>query len=136
MIYITGMANNRMYNKDKQTNQEVLEMEKFIKNIEMSKVLNLAELVEYKPGQVISQTLVQKPNFSITLFALSAGEGISTHTTPGDALVYILDGEAEITIGEETFYPSCGQTIIMPANIPHGLEAKKNFKMLLIIVKE
>jgi len=111
-------------------------MEKnFIKNIEFSKVLNLADLVEYKPGQVISQTLVQNPNFSITLFALGAGEGISTHTTPGDAMVYILDGEAEITIGDEIVNPSAGQTVIMPANIPHGLEARKSFKMLLIIVK-
>lgn len=111
-------------------------MEKnFIKNIEFSKVLNLADLVEYKPGQVISQTLVQNPGFSITLFALGAGEGISTHTTPGDALVYILDGEAEITIGTETVTPSAGETVVMPANVPHGLEARQSFKMLLIIVK-
>lgn len=109
-------------------------MDNLIKNIEFSKVLNLAELVEYKPGQVISQTLVQNSKVSITLFALSAGEGISSHTTPGDAMVYILDGEAEITIGDQTFTPSAGQTIIMPNNIPHGLEARKNFKMLLTII--
>lgn len=111
-------------------------MEKHLfKNIDFSKAICLADQVEYKPGQVISQTLVQNPHVSITLFALSAGEGISTHTTPGDALVYILDGEAEITIGGETVTPTTGQTVIMPANIPHGLEARKNFKMLLVIVK-
>lgn len=109
-------------------------MTNIIKNIEFSKVLNLADLVEYRPGQVISQTLVQNPKVSITLFALSAGEGISSHTTPGDALVYILDGEAEITIGDQTFNPGAGEAIVMPANIPHGLEARKDFKMLLTII--
>lgn len=108
---------------------------KFIKNIQFSKALNLADLVEYKEGQVVSQTFVQNPHVSMTLFAFSAGEGISTHSAPGDAMVYILDGEAEITIGDETVTASTGQVVIMPANIPHGLEARKNFKMLLILVK-
>jgi len=134
VILITELVNNRVYNLVKKDGGVIME-KNFIKNIEFSKVLNLADLVEYKPGQVISQTLVQTPNFSITLFALSAGEGISTHTTTGDAMVYILDGEAEITIGDKTVTPAAGQTVIMPANIPHGLEARKSFKMLLIIVK-
>ncbi|MFZ5944340.1 MAG: cupin domain-containing protein [Bacillota bacterium] len=111
-------------------------MEKrFIKNIEFSTALNLASLVEYKEGQVISRTLVQNPNMSMTLFAFSEGEGISTHSAPGDAMVYILDGEAEVTIGDTIVNTKAGEVVIMPADIPHGLEARKNFKMLLILVK-
>lgn len=110
-------------------------MEKtFIKNIPFSTALNLAEMVEYKGGQVISRTLVQNTSMSMTLFSLSAGEGISSHTSPGDAMVYILDGEGEITIGDKKITAKTGQAVVMPANIPHGLEARKDFKMLLILV--
>lgn len=108
--------------------------EKFFKNIEFSQPLDFAGLVEYKPGQVISLTLVQNKHVSMTLFAFSKGEGISTHSAPGDAFVYILDGCARITIGGATEIVSKGQAIIMPSNIPHGLEAEENFKMLLVVV--
>ncbi|NLW24257.1 MAG: cupin domain-containing protein [Clostridia bacterium] len=106
-----------------------------IKNIQFSKALNLADLVDYKEGQVVSLTFAQNPHVSITLFSLAAGEGISPHTSPNDAMVYMVDGEAEITIGEETITATAGQVVVMPKNIPHGLEAVKNFKMLLIQVK-
>lgn len=109
--------------------------QKFIKNIEFSKALQMASLVEYQPGKVISLTLVQNERVSITLFAFSQGEGISTHSAPGDALVYILDGEAEITVGDKIVNTGEGQVVVMPANIPHGLEARQNFKMLLIVIK-
>jgi len=109
---------------------------KIMKNIEASKVLNLSELVDYAPGQVVSKTIAQIPTVSITLFALDKGEGISTHTTAGDAMVQILDGEAEITIGDEVFNLKAGETIIMPYGIPHGLEARERFKMLLTVVKD
>lgn len=108
---------------------------KFIKNIEFSKALDFASLVDYKPGQVISLTLAQNDSVTLTLFAFGKGEGVSTHSAPGDAMVYMLDGTAEITIGEEKITASSGQTVIMPNNIPHGLEAVENFKMLLILVK-
>ncbi|MPM27923.1 hypothetical protein SDC9_74439 [bioreactor metagenome] len=109
--------------------------QKFIKNIEFSKALEMANLVEYQPGKVISLTLVQNERVSITLFAFGQGEGISTHSAPGDALVYIIDGEAEITVGDKTLNTGSGQVVVMPANIPHGLEARQNFKMLLVVVK-
>ncbi|MEG6586892.1 cupin domain-containing protein [Dendrosporobacter sp. 1207_IL3150] len=108
---------------------------KFIKNIEFSKALNLAGLVEYQQGRVVSLTLAQNSTISMTLFAFSKGEEISTHSAPGDAMVYILDGEAELTIGDTKVTARTGETVVMPADIPHGLEAVENFKMLLVVVK-
>ncbi len=106
-----------------------------MKNIAFSKVLNLEEMVSYQEGQVVSRTIAQLPTVSITLFALYKGEGISSHTAPGDAMVQVLDGEAEITIGDEVLTVKAGETVIMPADIPHALEAKEAFKMLLTVVK-
>lgn len=108
---------------------------KFIKNIEFGTALPLADLVNYQPGQVVSLTLVQNPTTSITVFAFAQGEGVSTHSAPGDAMVYILDGAAEITVGSDKTNVKKGETIVMPANIPHGLEAIEKFKMLLIVIK-
>ncbi|NTW04619.1 MAG: cupin domain-containing protein [Peptococcaceae bacterium] len=106
-----------------------------MKNIEFSKVLNLGELVIYQEGQVVSRTIAQFPTVSITLFALAQGEGISAHSAPGDALVQILDGEAEVTIDDKVITVKSGESVVMPANIPHGLEARSAFKMLLTVVK-
>ncbi|KOA19157.1 cupin domain protein [Clostridium homopropionicum DSM 5847] len=110
-------------------------MNNLIKNIEFSKILNLKDLISYQEGQVISRTLAQIPHANITLFSLDKGEGISTHVTAGDAMVQILDGAAEITIGDEVFNVKAGETIIMPSNVPHGLEAVERFKMLLTVIK-
>ncbi|MDR7868590.1 MAG: cupin domain-containing protein [Sporomusaceae bacterium] len=109
---------------------------KFIKNIDFGKALDLAGLVDYQPGRVVSLTLVQNEALSMTLFAFAKDEGVSTHSAPGDAMVYIIDGQAEITIGGEKLAAVAGQTVVMPADIPHGLEATENFKMLLILVKQ
>ena len=106
-----------------------------IKNIEMSQALNLANLVEYQEGKVISITFAQNDAVSITLFAFSKGEGISTHAASGDAMVYMLDGKAEIKIGNEKINAEQGQVVVMPANVPHGLVATDNFKMLLVVVR-
>ncbi|MDI9447180.1 MAG: cupin domain-containing protein [Pelotomaculaceae bacterium] len=94
----------------------------------------MASLVEYQKGQVVSRTLAQGKPVSITLFAFDEGEEISSHSSSGDALVYLLDGQAEITVGGEKFNLKKGETIVMPAGIPHALNAVKQFKMLLIVV--
>lgn len=107
-----------------------------MKNIESSKALVLADLISYQEGQVISRTIAQIPSVSLTLFSLDKGEGISTHTTSGDALVQVLDGEAEITIGEEVVIVRAGESVIMPSDIAHGLEARERFKMLLTVIKK
>lgn len=83
---------------------------------------------------MVSRTLAQGRPLGITLFAFDKGEEISAHSAPGDAMVYILDGRSEVTIGGEKFMVGKGETIIMPANIPHALEAVERFKMLLIVV--
>ena len=106
----------------------------FIKNIDFSKVIEMEGLVGYQEGQVISRTLAQGKNLSLTLFAFDKGEEISSHSSGGDAMVYILDGESEITVGEETFRVKKGETIVMPAGVPHGLLASEKFKMLLVVV--
>jgi len=106
-----------------------------IKNIPSSQAVVLSDLVTYQPGQVVSRTLAQNDALSITLFALPEGESISTHITPGDALVYVLDGEAVLEIGGKRVPTAAGQATVMPANVPHALYAEQPFKMLLIVVK-
>lgn len=107
---------------------------KSLKNIEFSKIIKMESLVQYEQGSVISKTLSQGRSLSITLFAFDMGEEISSHSSDGDALVYILDGEAQITIGDEKHNLKNGDAIVMPAGIPHALYASQRFKMLLIVV--
>jgi quercetin dioxygenase-like cupin family protein len=106
----------------------------FIKNIDFSKAIEMDSLVSYQDGQVISRTFAQGKNLSLTLFAFDKGEEISSHSSSGDAMVYILDGEAEITIGVETLKAKKGETIVMPSGVPHALLATERFKMLLVVV--
>lgn len=106
----------------------------FLKNIDFETVLELEALVIYQPGQVVSKTLVQNKAVSLTIFAFDKGEEISSHTSDGDAMVTVLDGSAEITIGSETYNVDKGKTILMPAGIPHAVSATGQFKMLLIVV--
>jgi quercetin dioxygenase-like cupin family protein len=105
-----------------------------IKNIDFSKAIELSSLVTYQEGQVVSRTLSQGKGVSITLFAFDKGEEISSHASTGDAMVLILDGSTEITIGNEKYSAKAGETIIMPKNVPHALFAAEKFKMLLTVV--
>lgn len=105
-----------------------------IKNIDFSKALEMESLVEYNKGQVVSKTLAQGKSLSMTLFAFDQGEEISSHASGGDAFVYVMDGTTEITIGEEKHIVKKGETIVMPAGIPHALYAQEQFKMLLVVV--
>jgi len=104
-------------------------------NVAQSEVLKTNELIEYSDQKVVSRTLAQNNYLTLTLFAFAAGEGISSHASSGDAMIQVLDGEAQITIGSETFSVGSGQMIIMPANIPHAVDAIKPFKMQLTVVK-
>lgn len=96
---------------------------------------NLKKKVDYADGSVVSQTLLKKTTGNITLFAFDAGQGLSEHTAPFDAVVYILDGQARITIGGEENTVSTGQMLIMPANVSHALHAEERFKMLLVMIR-
>lgn len=101
----------------------------------VSKVLRLADLIEYQEGAVVSKTLIDEEKGTVTLFAFGEGQGLSEHTAPFDALVYILDGEVEIIISGKTLNLQNGEMVIMPANEPHALKAKSKFKMILIMVQ-
>jgi quercetin dioxygenase-like cupin family protein len=97
--------------------------------------VRLVELVEYQDGAVVSRTLVEKKTGTVTLFAFADGQGLSEHTAPFDALVQILDGEAEITISGKALHLQEGEMVIMPANKPHALRAVTGFKMLLTMIR-
>jgi peptide-methionine (R)-S-oxide reductase len=96
---------------------------------------NLASLIEYQLGSVVSRTIVDKKAGTVTLFAFDEGEGLSEHTTPYDALVYVLDGEADIVISGKPVLLKKGEVTIMPANEPHALSAVTKFKMLLTMIR-
>jgi quercetin dioxygenase-like cupin family protein len=94
-----------------------------------------AGLVQYQTGSVVSRTLVDKKTGTVTLFAFDKGQGLSEHTAPFDALVYILDGEAEISISGKALNLQAGEMVIMPANKPHALRAIEKFKMMLVMIR-
>lgn len=98
-------------------------------------VLDLEKLVEYSSGGVVSKQVLKSQAGNITLFSFDKGQGLTEHTAPFDAMVQILDGEAEITVNHQPFHLKKGETIIMPANFPHALQAVESFKMLLTMIK-
>ncbi len=94
-----------------------------------------ADLVEYQTGSVVSRTILEKKTGTVTLFAFAKGQGLSEHTAPFDALVYLLDGEVEITISGKSLRLTEGEMVIMPANEPHALRATESFRMLLTMIR-
>jgi quercetin dioxygenase-like cupin family protein len=105
-----------------------------LKNIVKSEVVDLKEQVGYLDQQVVSKTLVQNKALNITLFAFDKNEEISSHESKGDAFVTCLDGEGEITIDDQKYILTEGQSIVMPAGHPHAVYGKEKFKMLLVVV--
>ncbi len=99
-------------------------------------VLNLSEMVSYQEGSVVSKEIIKKQTGIVTLFAFDKGQGLSEHTAPFDALVNIIDGQAEVTISGKLLIVKEGEMIIMPANKPHSLKAVEKFKMLLVMIKK
>lgn len=101
----------------------------------LAKVLTPAEMAAYQDGSVVSREILRKGAGTVTLFAFDRGQGLSEHTAPFDALVYILDGEAEVTIDGKPLRLKAGEMVIMPAGRPHALQAVERFKMMLVLVK-
>ena len=93
------------------------------------------ERIDYQEGSVVSRTLLKRDGGTMTLFAFDAGQGLSEHTAPFDAMVSVLDGEVEITISGKKYALRTGDMIVMPANQPHALKAVARFKMLLTMIK-
>jgi quercetin dioxygenase-like cupin family protein len=100
-----------------------------------SRASNLENLISYQDGSVVSRTIIDKKSGTITLFAFDENQGLSEHTAPYDAVVYVLDGEVDMTISGTVFRLNKGEITIMPANEPHALSAKTKFKMLLTMIK-
>ena len=101
----------------------------------ISQVNRLDALVNYQEGSIVSRTIIDKKTGTLTLFAFSKGQALSEHTAPFDALVYVLDGEADVIISGKKHLIKQGEIIIMPADEPHALNAKQNFKMLLVMIR-
>jgi quercetin dioxygenase-like cupin family protein len=102
----------------------------------MTEAHTINEMVQYQDGAVVSRTLIKKGAGTVTLFAFDKGEALSEHTAPYEALVLVLDGAAHITIGGEAHHVLAGQTITLPANVPHALRADQPFKMMLVMIRE
>lgn len=95
----------------------------------------LVDMVDYQKDAIVSKTIIEKKTGTVTLFAFDAGQGLSEHTAPFDALVQVLDGEVQITISGKPFHLKQGEMIIMPAGEPHALKAVSHFKMLLTMIR-
>ncbi|HXY73996.1 MAG TPA: cupin domain-containing protein [Dehalococcoidales bacterium] len=101
----------------------------------LDKLFQLKDMINYENNSVVSRTIIEKNNGTITLFAFAENQGLSEHTAPFDALVYVFDGEAEIKIAGNPHHLKTGDLIIMPANKPHSVKAVKNFKMMLVMIR-
>ena len=104
-------------------------------NKTLGKVLNIENLIEYQEGSVVSREIIKKDTGTVTIFAFGKGEGLSEHTAPFDAMVQIIDGQAEITISGKKNLLEKGEMIIMPANEPHALKALEKYKMILTMIR-
>jgi len=102
----------------------------------VGKVVDVAEIVDYQDDAIVSRTVIDKDVGTVTLFAFDKGQGLSEHVAPYDALVLVLDGEAQIMISGKSHTVRAGQMLIMPANEPHALDAEVRFKMMLVMIRE
>ncbi len=101
----------------------------------IGRTLAMSGLVDYQEGSVVSRTIIERETGTVTLFAFGEGQGLSEHTTPYDALVHVLEGAGQITIGGAEHTVEAGEMLIMPADIPHALHADEPFKMLLVMIR-
>lgn len=100
-----------------------------------AEAFSLAAQVDYAPGSVVSRTLSKKATGTITLFAFDDGQGLSEHSAPYDAFVQIVDGQGMLTIGGKDVVAKTGDVVVMPANVPHAVQAASRFKMLLVMIR-
>ena len=102
---------------------------------EKAKVFSFNDSIEYASGGILSKTVLKKETGNISLFSFVKGEALSEHTAPFDAMIQVVDGKGEIIIGGQSYFLESGQTIVMPANIPHAVKAVEKFKMVLTMIK-
>ncbi len=103
--------------------------------INAAEVYQFSEMVAYQAGSIVSREIIQKQSGTITVFAFDAGQGLSEHKAPFDALVYILDGKAEIIIDGQSFTVAKNEIIVLPTDVIHELRAKEKFKMALVMIR-
>ena len=101
-----------------------------------ARAIGLKDFVDYAAGSVVSKTLIDKKVGTLTLFAFDAGQGLSEHTAPYDAVVQILDGEAELVIAGQPVKARSGELVIMPSGVPHAVRSAQRFKMVLTMIRE
>ena len=104
-------------------------------DFDTAKTANLEGLIDYSAEAIVSKTLIKKETGTVTLFAFDKGQGLSEHTAPFNAMVQVVDGEAVVIIDKKQHKVSAGEFIIMPADVPHALDAEERFKMLLTMIK-
>jgi len=100
-----------------------------------SEIFSFEKSVDYAAGAIVSKTVLKKQTGNISLFAFDKGEALSEHTASFDALIQVVDGKGEITVGGKPFILNSGESIIMPANIPHAVKAVEKFKMVLTMIR-
>jgi quercetin dioxygenase-like cupin family protein len=100
-----------------------------------AEVVHLADLIGYQEGSVVSRTVIHRPAETVTLFAFDVGQGLSEHTSPFDALAYLIEGEAEIAVSGKPLRTAAGEAVLLPSNQPHSLTALTKFKMLLTMLR-
>jgi len=101
----------------------------------VAQAIELTDLADYQEGSVVSRTIINKKTGTVTFFAFDQGQGLSEHTAPYDALVYLIEGQAEVVISGKPVHLKKGEMVIMPANQPHSLRAVKKFKMILTMIR-
>ena len=106
-----------------------------VPKIPLAQAHDLAGLVNYADDSIVSRTIADSPAGTLTLFAFDAGQGLSEHQAPYDAIVQIIDGQAELIIAGKAISATAGQLVIMPANVPHAVCASERFKMLLTMIR-
>jgi quercetin dioxygenase-like cupin family protein len=104
-------------------------------DLEITHPIDMSTMAEYQSGAVVSRTIVNKPTGTVTIFAFDAGTSLSEHTAPFDAMLYVSEGEAIVRLGGAKHIVTAGQVLLLPADIPHALEANNPLKMMLIMVK-
>ena len=144
--YFLEIAANHNYSIEASDNLKLIEIgEKIgddgmenqtLKMLESTVAFNLAEIVDYQEGKIISKNLAAKNNLVITVMSFWKGESLDPHKAPGDALVTVLDGEGKYYVDGKAFIVKKGESAVLPANIPHAVEAVENFKMMLVLIKE
>ena len=110
-------------------------MEQNRKPVAKAQTVKMIDLASYQEASIVSRTLIDKKAGTVTFFAFDEGQGLSEHIAPYDALVCILDGEAEVAISGKTYHLDEGEMILIPANKPHALKATRKFKMMLVMIK-